>query len=159
MAKLLNNHTVVQIGMLTDNIEKATAAWADFLGVDMPGISITDEYPVTKTNYRGNPSPARCKQSFFDLGKQVRLELIEPDHEPSYWRECLDKNGPGFHHIAFFVEGMAQTSLMFEAEGMPLTMKGEWKGGRYAYHDASDKLNMVLELLEDDPTAGLVMDE
>ena len=67
MAKLLNNHTVVQIGMLTDNIEKATAAWADFLGVDMPGISITDEYPVTKTNYRGNPSPARCKQSFFDL--------------------------------------------------------------------------------------------
>ena len=99
------------------------------------------------------------EQSFFDLGKQVRLELIEPDHEPSYWRECLDKNGPGFHHIAFFVEGVAQTSLMFEAEGMPLTMRGEWKGGRYAYHDASDKLNMVLELLEDDPTAGLVMDE
>jgi hypothetical protein len=157
MESLLGSTVVTQIGLLVEDIEKATAAWAQFLGVAVPKIIQTDEYPVTKTEYRGEPSPARCRQSFFSLGSQVNLELIEPDQQPSYWRECLDKNGPGFHHIAFFVEGMAGKSLVLESQGMPLVMKGEWKGGRYAYHDASDKLHMVLELLENDPTAGLVM--
>ena len=158
MEGLLGNNVVVQIGMVVDDIEKATRAWAEFLGMEEPAIITTDEYPVTKTQYRGAPSKARCRQSFFSLGSQVNLELIEPDREPSYWRECLDRDGPGVHHIAFFVEGMAEKSVMLEAHGMPLTMKGEWKGGRYAYHDASDKLHMVLELLEDDPTAGRIME-
>ena len=88
MEGLLGNNVVVQIGMVVDDIEKATRAWAAFLGMEEPAISMTDEYPVTKTQYRGAPSKARCRQSFFPLGAQVNLELIEPDHEPSYWREC-----------------------------------------------------------------------
>ncbi len=158
MSGLMGNNTVIQIGMLTDNIEKATKAWAEFLGEEVPKISQTDEYPVTKTKYRGEPTKVRCLQSFFNLGPSVRLELIEPDHEPSYWRECLDRDGPGFHHLGFIVDGVAEKSVILETHGLPLTMKGEWKGGRYAYHE-SEKLRMVFELLEDDPKAGLVMDE
>ena len=146
---------VIQIGMLTNDIVKSTEAWAKFLKVPVPKIIETDGYPVAKTQYRGNPSPARCKQSFFSIGSQLNLELIEPDHEPSYWRECLDKDGPGFHHIGFYVDSISESTKLFESEGMPLVMKGEWKGGRYAYHEAPE-LDMVLELFQDDPTAGLV---
>lgn len=32
----------------------------------------------------------------------VELEYVSPvDDEPSYWKECLDRDGEGLHHLAF----------------------------------------------------------
>jgi 4-hydroxyphenylpyruvate dioxygenase-like putative hemolysin len=78
------------------------------------------------------------------------IELIEPDNEPSTWREFLDEHGEGFHHLAFSVKGMAQHTTNLEALGMPLIMKGEFTGGRYAYFDSNPSLKFILELLEHD---------
>ncbi len=96
MEGLLGNNVVVQIGMVVDDIEKATRAWAAFLGMEEPAISMTDEYPVTKTQYRGAPSKARCRQSFFPLGAQVNLSssslITSPPIGGSAWIETV----PGF---------------------------------------------------------------
>jgi 4-hydroxyphenylpyruvate dioxygenase-like putative hemolysin len=78
------------------------------------------------------------------------LELIEPNDEPSTWRDDLNKNGEGIHHIAFNIKGMKEIIGKLERNGMPLIQKGEYKGGRYAYIDANDTLKTVLELLEND---------
>ena len=78
------------------------------------------------------------------------IELIEPDENPSTWREFLDTNGEGVHHIAFVIKDMAGKIRKLADMGLPLIQRGEYTGGRYAYIESNDKLKVMLELLEND---------
>jgi len=149
MEPLLGTNVVTQIALVVHDIEKTGREYARFLGVEYPGYIITYVEEKAQTRYEGKPSKARAKLSFFHVGPNVDIELIEPDHEPSVWRRDLDKNGEGFHHIAFTVKGMKEKNAALEANGFPLVQAGEYTGGRYAYHDA-EALKLVLELLEND---------
>ena len=147
---LLGTDMVTQIALVVHDIEKTGKAFAKFLGVDYPGYSVTAPGDEAQTRYMGGSSTARAKLCFFHVGPNVDLELIEPDHEPSVWRNVLNEKGEGFHHIAFVVKDMKARNAALESEGMPLVQSGEYKGGRYAYHDATDTLKVILELLEND---------
>lgn len=151
MSGLLGNHFMTQIGILVHDIGKVSQAYADFFGLDKPQISITDTADIARTEYNGAPSAARAKLAFFDMGS-LQLELIEPDHEPSTWRDYLNEHGEGVHHIAFVVEGMKEKIMLLEGKGFPLQQKGEYTGGRYAYMDTFKELKVMLELLENDNT-------
>jgi methylmalonyl-CoA/ethylmalonyl-CoA epimerase len=146
---VLGTKVITQIGLLVHDIDKTSQAYADFFGVDKPAWFWTDTVDVAQTEYRGESSEARAKLAFFDMGS-LQLELIEPDHHPSTWRESLDQNGEGFHHIAFVIDGMKEKIGLLEAKGMPLLQKGEYTGGRYAYMDTFSELKVLVELLEND---------
>jgi 4-hydroxyphenylpyruvate dioxygenase-like putative hemolysin len=148
-ADLLGTRTITQIGILVHDIERTSQAYADFFGVEKPNWFWTDPSDKAQTEYRGSRSEARAKLAFFDMGS-LQLELIEPDHEPSTWRESLDRHGEGVHHIAFIVEGMKEKIALLERGGMPLLQKGEYTGGRYAYMDTFKDLKVLIELLEND---------
>jgi len=148
--KILGTNAVVQIAFVVHDIEKTSQDFADFLGVEKPEWILTGTREEAETEYRGKPTEARSKLAFFSIGENIQLELIEPDNEPSTWREDLDKNGEGFHHIAFIVKGMKEKITLLEKNGMELIQKGEYTGGRYAYVDATSTLKTVLELLEND---------
>ena len=82
----------------------------------------------------------------------IQLELIEPiGEEPSYWKECLDRDGEGLHHIAFRMDDSERELKEFEQQGHPVMQQGEWKeephNGFYAYLDMQDSLKCVIELL------------
>ena len=139
--------TIVQIGVVVKDIEKASAAYADFLGVAAPKWSWTDTEDKAHTQFKGKPSPARAKLAFIEL-KNITLELIEPDQNPSTWREFLETKGEGVHHIAFEIKGMEGKTELLAKKGMPLLQKGDYEGGRYAYIDGAAKLGLILELLE-----------
>jgi catechol 2,3-dioxygenase-like lactoylglutathione lyase family enzyme len=138
---------VVQIGVVVKDIEKAAGAYAEFLGVAAPKWSWTDAQDKAHTQYKGKPSPARAKLAFIQL-KNITLELIEPDQNPSTWREFLDTRGEGVHHIAFEVKGMDRRIEILAGKGMPLVQMGDYEGGRYAYIDGAARLGLILELLE-----------
>ncbi|MNW65836.1 hypothetical protein D3C74_442570 [compost metagenome] len=104
---------------------------------------------MAKTRYNGVATKARAKLAFFDMGS-VQLELIEPDHQPSTWRDYLNEHGEGPHHIAFVVEGMKEKIMLLEGKGFPLQQKGEYTGGCYAYMDTFKELKVLVELLEND---------
>jgi methylmalonyl-CoA/ethylmalonyl-CoA epimerase len=146
---ILGTKLITQIGILVHDIEATSQAYAQFFGVEKPQCSITDEVDKTQTQYRGKRSAARAKLAFFDMGS-LQLELIEPDHNPSTWRESLDKNGEGPHHIAFVIEGMNEKIAVLERNQMPLLQKGDYTGGRYAYIDTLRDLKVIIELLEND---------
>jgi hypothetical protein len=145
----LGTKLITQIGILVHDIEARSQTYAKFFGVEKPQYSITDDANKAQTQYRGKRSAARAKLAFFDMGS-LQLELIEPDHNPSTWRESLDKNGEGPHHIAFVIKGMKEKIAVLERNQMPLLQKGEYTGGRYAYIDASRDLKVIIELLEND---------
>ena len=146
----MNTNIVTQIGILCHDIDKTAQEYADLLGVEKPEIVITGTPDIAKTEYLGEPTPARTKQGFFHVGPNLDIELLEPDHEPSTWRHDLDTYGEGIHHIAFVVNGIRKVVEKFEQGGMKEIQKGEWIGGRYSYIDAKDKLKLTLELLEFD---------
>jgi len=145
----LGTRTITQIGLLVHDIEAVSQAYADFFGIEKPAWFWTDTQDKAQTAYRGEPTPARAKLAFFDMGS-LQLELIEPDEHPSTWREHLDAHGEGVHHIAFVIDGMKEKIALMEQRGMPLVQKGEYTGGRYAYMDSFKELKVMLELLEND---------
>ena len=148
---ILGTSVVTQIGILVTDIEKTAQDYADFFGVEKPPISMTGAYDDALTNYLGKPTKARTKQAFFDIGPNIQIELLEPDHEPSTWRHDLDENGEGVHHIAFNIDGMKEKIEICAKSGMPLLQTGQWATGSYAYIDANKPLKLVLELLEHKP--------
>lgn len=145
----LETDVVAQIGIIVRDIEQTAEAFAGFLGVDTPAWSWTDGFEKAQTRFRGEPSEARAKLAFFQLGN-IEIELIEPDHNPSTWREYLDEHGEGVHHIAFVIKDMKGKTKRLEEEGISLIQKGEYEGGRYAYFDSVPQLKVLLELLEND---------
>jgi len=146
---LLGNHVVAQIGIIVRDIEATARTYAEFFGMEMPEINWTDIPEKARTQYRGEPTNARAKLAFMNMGS-LQLELIEPDEHPSTWREYLDEHGEGVHHIAFFVKGMKEKIEPMGSQGMPLVQYGKYTGGRYAYMDTFPQLKVMLELLEND---------
>ncbi|MEK3661860.1 VOC family protein [Paenibacillus sp. FSL F4-0236] len=152
LSGLLGNF-VTQIGILVNDVEKVSTAYAEFFGLEKPEIIVTDTEDIAQTRHNGVATQARAKLAFFDMGS-LQLELIEPDHEPSTWRDYLNEHGEGPHHIAFIVEGMKEKIMLLEGKGFPLQQKGEYTGGRYAYMDTFKELKVIVELLENDKDSG-----
>lgn len=145
---LLGTNLVCQVAIVVHDIEKSAKAWAGVLGVEPPAWRLTDTADASHIRYRGETTPVRAKLAFFDLGPQVRLELIEPVDAPSTWNDALQANGECIHHIAFVIKGMDAVLARLEAHQIPLVQRGDYKGGRYAYVDGVPQLGAVLELLE-----------
>jgi methylmalonyl-CoA/ethylmalonyl-CoA epimerase len=143
----LGSTTVAQIGLVVRNIEEAAQRFADILGLPVPKVIVTEPGLSVHMTYQGQPSDARAKLAFFNLG-QVQLELIEPLGGASTWQEVLDRNGEGVHHIAFWVEGMQQRVDFLKTKGIPMIQRGDMGEGQYAYFDAEAQLGVTLELLE-----------
>ncbi|MCR8633040.1 VOC family protein [Paenibacillus radicis (ex Xue et al. 2023)] len=140
---------VAQIAVLVNDIETTSQAYADFFGIEKPQWKLTDTLDKTQATYNGEPAEARAKLAFIKFGN-ITIELIEPDHNPSTWREVLDEKGEGFHHIAFRVDGLKSIVGEMEDRQMPLIQKGEYTGGRYAYMDTFKDLKLIIELLGND---------
>ena len=141
---------VVQIGILTRDVKAATEKWAKFLGVPVPAPKRTMAYDKTQCNYKGKRCDGLIDQTQFFFGN-IQVELIQPvGDEPSIWRECLDRDGEGLHHIAFAVKNMAECIKETEDMGYPLWQKGEYVKGRYAYMDALADMKIIIEYLEND---------
>ena len=142
--------SICQIALVVRDVQKTAAAYAELFGVEMPPVRETATFDQTNCVYRSAPTQGRAKLAFFRLGP-ITIELIEPIDAPSTWREFLETKGEGLHHVAFMTKGMDAALHRLEAKGMTTVQTGNYKGGRYAYVDASDQLKVILELLENAP--------
>ncbi len=144
---IIGSRVVVQIGIVVKDIEKTSRAYAELLGMDPPRWEMTDPVELSHTEYLGRPSEARAKLAFLRMDNIV-IELMEPVGGPSTWKDFLDANGEGVHHIAFEVSGMAKKVADLKARRVPLIQRGDYTGGRYVYVDGVPRLGVILELLE-----------
>ena len=149
---VLGNQRVTQVALVVNDIVATSKKYAELFGIEPPQIIQTGTYDETQTEFEGKPSEARSKLAFFNVGENLSIELIEPDMTPSVWRNYLNEHGEGLHHIAFEVKqkGMKNVIDDLDKMGIPLSQKGEYQGGRYAYVDAQADLKLFIELLEND---------
>jgi len=148
---ILTPTTVCQVAIVVNDIERIAKNYATVFGVPVPPIHETGPASETLISYRGQTTPGRAKLAFFSLGS-LQLELIEPIDGPSTWRDVLEKNGPGLHHIAFQVPKTQATSQQLAELGAEVVQTGDFKVGNYSYVDATRTLGVMVELLESYPT-------
>lgn len=150
MENKLGTSTMVQVAIVCNDIEKTAKAYAEFFGVETPAANWTDDYSVTQAVYRGKPTKARARLAFIKVGELINIEIIQPDDQPSTWREHLDTKGEGLHHIAFVMKGvddMDERAAKLAEMGMTTVQRGLSARGAYTYVDASEALKLQLELL------------
>jgi methylmalonyl-CoA/ethylmalonyl-CoA epimerase len=148
----VNKTKVTQIGIMVKDLEKSVAAYEEFLGVKADYVGVTEKYEVTKAEYKGKPCYGRCYQALFNLDN-VQIELVSPyGDEPSVWRDCLEKDGEGLHHLAFLTDNIQDTMNKMQAEGVEVMQYGTWpdepKPGQYAYMDTRPEIKAIVEMLE-----------
>ncbi len=143
----LGSTPLAQVAFVVRDIEEMSRRYAAVFGLPVPEIVVTAPGLEANQTYHGEPSDARCKLAFIRLG-QVEIELIQPLGGPSTWQDALDKHGQGFHHIAFWVEGMQRTVDFLGSQGLEMVQRGDFEGGQFAYIDAEDRLGLTIELLE-----------
>jgi methylmalonyl-CoA/ethylmalonyl-CoA epimerase len=145
---LLPDNTICQVGIVVRDIERTATEFCRVFGLPKPDVIITDKVDDAHTKYMGQPTEARSKLAFLQMGAQLQVELIEPIGGPSTWLNFLETHGEGVHHIAFFVKDMPAVTAGLAAAGMPTEQQGDYTGGRYAYISSAPALGVVLELLE-----------
>lgn len=146
----IGNPLICQVALVVKDIEQVAKDYAEFLGTDIPPICVSGTFEEAHTQLRGADCYATCKMAFFDVGENLQIELIQPDELDSVWKDGLDENGEGFHHIAFLIKDTKEKISLLENKGFPLIQQGEYSGGRYSYIDTRSKLKLIVELLEND---------
>lgn len=143
---------IVQIAIVTKDIEASAKRWAALLGVPVPAVTTTRPGNEVNLVYRGKRSNGQAKLAFFRTG-QVVLELIEPAGPDTAWKEHLDKYGEGVHHIGIQVQDLEGSVKQIEALGYPEIHRGRYDkdNGTYVYFDTMDALGLSVELLYSDP--------
>ena len=145
--KGVGTNVICQVGLIVRDIERSIAVYSRVFGMPEPEVIVTDGPEIAHTRFKGEPTDARAKLAFFQMG-QVSLELIEPIGGPSTWREFLDEKGEGVHHIAFFVKDTGEAVRFLDGEDISVVQQGDYTGGRYTYMDSASALGVALELLE-----------
>jgi methylmalonyl-CoA/ethylmalonyl-CoA epimerase len=144
----LGTNVVTQVGLVVHDIEKSIDNYMKVFGLETrPNVIVTDSVDKAHTVLRGEPTPARSKLAFINMG-QVQIELIEPDEHPSIWREYLDEHGESVHHIAFQVKGTDKVVAFLQGQGITVAQQGQYTGGMYTYVESMPQLGVILELLE-----------
>lgn len=94
---------ISHIGIAVHDIDAAARFYTEHLGLELGGI---EEVPDQKV-----------RVAFLPIG-EVRLELVEPTSPDSPVAKFLEKNGPGFHHVAYQVEDTAAEVERLRAAGV-----------------------------------------
>ena len=101
------------IGIAVHSIEESRKFYENILGLKCYKIEeVTDQ---------------KVKTAFFKLG-EVKIELLEPTDPESPVAKFLEKKGPGFHHMAYFVENVNEALFVAEARGAQAIDKWSRKG-------------------------------
>lgn len=145
---------VVQIAIVTRDIEASAKRWSALLGMPVNAISTTRPGREVKMVVGGKPSDARVKLTFFRLG-QVVLELMQPLGGDSSWQRGLDRNGESVHHIGLQVADLDGSMKLLESLGYQQEHRGRYDkdNGDYVYYDTQKALGVIIELLHSDPPA------
>ena len=83
----------------------------------------------------------RIKIRFVHVGP-TPLEFVQPLTEPSHFKEFLESNGEGTHHICFLVDDIVKETAELVEKGVSLTWSSETQTG----FDTRKVGNLILEL-------------
>jgi len=104
---------IEHLGIAVNSIEEAIPYYENILGLKCYAVEeVADQ---------------RVKTAFFQIG-QTKIELLESTDPEGPISKFVEKRGQGIHHIAFAVEGIADSLKEMEEKGVQLIDKTPRKG-------------------------------
>lgn len=128
---------IEHLGIAVPSIEEALPYWENVLGLKCYNIEVVEDQKV--------------KTAFLKVG-QTKIELLEPTSEESTIAKFLETRGPGFHHIAYAVDGIEGALAELEEKGVRLIDKTPRKGAEgltIAFLHPKSTGGILTELCED----------
>ena len=125
------------IGIAVRDIDEAARFYTEALGLQLGGI---EEVPDQKV-----------RVAFLPIG-EVRIELVQPTSPDSPVAKFLEKNGPGFHHIAYEVADVAAEVERLKAQGVRMVDQEPRKGAhntRIAFVHPKASGGVLTELVQE----------
>lgn len=138
----------IQIAIVVEDIETAIDAWCELLGAPRPTVRITEAVPNPNETYRGEIAAYGLKLAVIDCTERgFIIELHEPDHNASTFREFLDRHGNGVHHIGFQV-GEARDAVVGELQALGYVLRtvGMYRDGSWTIVDGEETLGVNLNI-------------
>jgi methylmalonyl-CoA/ethylmalonyl-CoA epimerase len=138
----------MQIAIVVEDIEAAIDDWCELFDAPRPEVRVTEAVANPNEVYRGEVAAYGLKFAVIDCQERgFVVELHQPDHNPSTFREFLDKHGNGVHHIGFQV-GNARDSVVGELESMGYVLRtvGRYADGSWTIVDVEDTLGVNLNI-------------
>ena len=136
---------IIQVCIVVEDIEKTVDYYVKLFGINKPEIKTLPPYENSHAEYRGMPCRSKAKICSFKMGA-ISLELVEPDGEPSVWKEFMDKKGEGVCYLGLVVENSAETLDFLKKDGIPVTHRGDTRTGNYNSVDTAEKLGVQLNI-------------
>ena len=138
----------IQIAIVVEDIEAAIDAWCELFDAPRPEVRVTEAVANPNEVYRDEVAAYGLKLAVIDCQERgFIVELHQPDHNPSTFREFLDKHGNGVHHIGFQV-GDARDAVVGELETMGYVLRtvGRYPDGSWTIVDGEDNLGVNLNI-------------
>ncbi|ROO88655.1 glyoxalase/bleomycin resistance protein/dioxygenase superfamily protein [Actinocorallia herbida] len=145
---LLAGRRICQIGILVPDLDAAVASYAAFCPAG-EWRRVEPGGPMPGTSYLGEPGEFAVRLAFGGAGPEI--ELIESVSGPSVYSAWLETRGYGVHHLAVFVDSLAEETALMERAGFPLVQSltgfGPYGDGGYAFYDTVAVLGHYTEAL------------
>ena len=143
---------IFHLGIVVENLESAVAIYEKELGYGPFEISDGSFFDDKKVNGKVGPGlPMKC--ATYRSGT-YEIELIEPTG-PSIYKDFLDKNGPGMHHVILKTDEKYHDVIEMakRVSGRPPKLELAFPDGTpiCAYADLQKEAGILLEIGGDGP--------
>jgi len=147
MENKIDKNGFIQICIVVEDIEKALDYWTNIFNIERPNISINTPPHNSDLTYRGEIADYTMRMAVME-GPGFFIELVEPDENPSTFREFLQKHGPGVHHLGFevFDKRDAIVTELSEKEGFDIRTIGIYPGSSWTVMDTEKDLGVNLNI-------------
>lgn len=138
---------VDQIGWVVRDLQRSMAHYWEKLGMGPWKVYVFEEPMVWDMSIRGRPAKYRMILAMYPLGNMV-LELIQPLEGETTYKEFLERQGEGIHHLGIFVSDVDEEVERFRKMGIGTLQSGKYQGGGYAYLDTQEQFGTIFELIQ-----------
>lgn len=147
MENKIDKKGFIQICIVVDDIEKALDHWTTIFNIERPKISINPPPGNSDLTYRGEIANYTMKMAVMQADGFL-IELVEPDENPSTFREFLNEHGSGVHHLGFEV-GDQRDAIVEELntkKGFDIRTIGIYPGSSWTVMDTEKEMGVNLNI-------------
>lgn len=137
----------VQVAYAVRDVRHAAHRWALTHGAGP--FFVADHIALSDVCYRGEPASFDHSSAYGQWGP-IMVELV-CDHTigPSPVADVVGIGGTGLHHVAHFVDNLAEAQAQLISRGWPEALHAVTSSGmRFVFHDATAELGHMIELYE-----------
>ena len=141
-----NIHCIDQVGIVVKDLEKIKFEMKRIFGLDPVDNGIIRHKGVL---YRGKPANCGVHIIHYDFFN-IQIEFLSPVDGESLWKDFLDKNGTGLHHIRFNISDHEAVKKEMTEKGVDTYQSGDSSlgdGMKFSYYDTEPTIGFIIETL------------